>query len=141
METSIVQSFVEGRRYTREEIGPAIGADTRRVGLPTKDGKVKCAIVKKDLDVAPPDVLLISDTKDRFRRGKVLCDQHQDDPIPIFVHEGERAGLAAYRYCGRYKVSHWSEDPHTLPLWKASAKGRKDDDYDVRRAVFMKKAD
>jgi hypothetical protein len=51
-----------------------VGTETRRIGLPTKNGKIMCAIVREDRDVAPPDVILMGATKDRFRRGKALCD-------------------------------------------------------------------
>lgn len=130
-----VDHFVEGHCYTRKQIGRVIDGDTQQAGLPTKNGRVTCAILGKDRNVAPPDVILVGTSRDRARRGKALCD-YPDDQIPVFVTEGETTGEGAHRYCGLYSVSHVSEDPHTLPLWSQAARNREDN---VKQAIFLRK--
>jgi hypothetical protein len=126
------QDFVEERTYTRHQIGAIVGGDTHVAGLPWKDGRVTCAILNKERNVAPPDVILMGESQVRSRRGEALCEQ--EGAIPAFVKEGESSN----RYCGRYKVSHWSEDPHTLPLWNAAASQREDA---AKRAIFLRKVE
>jgi hypothetical protein len=126
------QDFVEGHLYTRHQIGRIVGGDTQVAGLPWKNGRVTCAILNKERNVAPPEVVLVGESQVRFKRGQALCEQ--GDTIPVFVKEGE----AANRYFGRYKVSHWSEDPHTLPLWNAAATQREDA---AKRVIFLKKVE
>ena len=133
------QDFVEGNCYTRKEIGPVVGGDTQQRGLAwTKNKRVSCAILRKDHNLAPPDVILVGAEETRFERGEALCEQQGS--IPVFVTEGKvwYSEEEEHRYCGRYRVLGWSEDPHTLPLWGKAARNRKDS---VGRVIFLEKAD
>ena len=124
-----VQELVEGEPYTRDEIHGVLGGDTQQSYLPWKGGRVTCAILTRDRNLAPPDVILVGGTSENVvKRSEVLCGQ--GGSIPVFVTEHE----ASHTYRGRYEVSHWSEDPRTLPLWNAAASRE-----DVARVIFLRK--
>ena len=129
--------FVEGQAYTRAEIGRLVGGDVQQRGLPWKGGRVTCAVLGKDRNVAPPDVILVGASRTRRKRGEALCAQG-GDPIPVFVTEGRMpgGGKGLHVYRGLYAVVGWSEDPRTLPLWEAAAGGREDG---VGLAIFLER--
>jgi len=128
---------VKGRLYTRRQIGSVVGGDVQQRGLPWKDGRVTCAVLGKERNVAPPDVILVGASKSKRGRGEALCAQG-GDPIPVFVTEGRMPGggegLHVYRCL--HAVLGWSEDPRTLPLRDAAAGGREDG---VGLAIFLQR--
>ena len=128
MSSQSVQGFVEGHHYSRAEIGAVVGGDTQQIYLPKKKGgPITCAILKEETNLAPPDVILVG-IKDRIKkRAAQLCEER--GPIPTFVDEG-----SGPRYCGRYEVTHSTEDPDRLARW-ATVSGRDG----LSRVIFMKK--
>lgn len=124
------RDFVKGCHYSREYIGGVVGGDTQQIYLPKKKGgPITCAILSKKNNLAPPDLILVGEKQRNRDRADQLCKER--GPIPVFVTDDGPGGW----YCGRYEVSHWTEEPDALARW-----GKLSNRDKLTRVIFLKKS-
>lgn len=134
-----VPGLVKGEYYSRAEIGEITNSNalidylTRRTG----EGWITSAILRKDTNLAPPDVILVGDKPHNIDLAVQLCAENTEEPVPVFVKEKHASDhKCAYRCHGWYVVSHWVTDPETIRRWGALA--NRDN---LMRVIFLREVD
>ncbi len=124
------QGFVEGSHYSRDYIGKHTNSNALidYLTLSKEDGSVAAVILSREGNVAPPDVILVGSKCRNVALGRKLCVE--GGPVPAFVKDD----VSRYRYCGRYEVSHWTENPGALERWGAASSRD-----NLTRVIFLKK--
>lgn len=89
--------FVIGREYTRNEIHDSLGG-SKQSYLPTVDGHVVAACVRKDLNPRAPYVILCGRGPIISTAGTALA--HQKGPIPFFI----KRAVNRWEYVGDFSV-------------------------------------
>ncbi|MDP9439580.1 MAG: hypothetical protein M3P49_12710 [Actinomycetota bacterium] len=122
----------EGGHSSRDYIGKATNSNTLidYLTLSKEDGSVAAAILGREGNVAPPDVTLVGSGVRDVALGRRLCAE--GGPVPAFVKDD----VSEYRYCGRYGVSHWTEDLNALERWGAASSRD-----NLTRVIFLRKVD
>jgi hypothetical protein len=89
--------FEQGKDYTREDIHTICGGNKQSF-LPTKNGKVVAACLRRDLNPQAPDVIICNSGAAARAAGRTLAQQ--SDAIPVFIEQS----TTLLRFVGHYKV-------------------------------------
>lgn len=90
--------LTEGQFYTRQEIHDLLGGGSLQSYLPTRDGVVLCACLRRDTNPDAPRVILPGTGPGIEEAARLL--RRQGGAIPVFIkHEA-----GAWEYLGEYVV-------------------------------------
>lgn len=90
--------FEQGKDYTREDIHAICGGNKQSF-LPTKNGKVVAACLRRDMNPQAPDVIICNSGAAARAAGRTLASQAE--PIPVFIEQS----TTLLRFVGRFKAS------------------------------------
>lgn len=101
-------NFKLGREYSRQQISRKIGGQTGQY-LPTRNGQVIAACVKKEMNL-PPDLILVGKLPRTIKTSDQLVKQGQKgDNVPLFQQQGP----GRWQYTGMYQaIDYFSAHDH-----------------------------
>src|SRR5262245_47709597 len=97
-------NFVEGRSYSRREIGSELGGNNK-IFISMRDGKVLYGAFKTPMNPEAPNIILVERGRDRERAAEAL--EGQKEPIRVFI----KRGSSIWEYRGWYRLVRRSTDP------------------------------
>ena len=99
--------FERGREYTREQIRAAVGG-SGRAALPTREGKVVCACLTRELNPRAPGEMVIGSGERAV--GRALAFAASGAAVPVFV----RVRRCRWVYAGDRRVRSVIREPGAL---------------------------
>lgn len=90
--------FEINKTYSREFIHSVCGGN-KQAFLPTKNGKVVAACLRRDLNPQAPDIIICDGSASARAAGRTLASQH--GAIPVFI----KMEVDSFRFIGLFAVS------------------------------------
>ena len=122
--------FPQGHHYTRQEIHDLVGGGSLQSYLPTLEGVVLFACLRRDTNPGAPRIILPGTGSGIEAAARLLRGQRGS--IPVFIKEEANA----WEYVGMYEL-----EPRKWTSEDIAIQNRKSGRSDITSVIWMKPAD